>query len=115
MVQEFEPDVVVCDEQADGFTWREVLDVASAAPVPPAVLVVLPRFDASTWFRVLRSGAGEIVCEPLSAEKLVDAVERAARLTCRDERKSTRRGEPGRSRLLAVCRSVLGLGAAPRP
>jgi DNA-binding NarL/FixJ family response regulator len=112
MVQEFEPDVVVCDEQAEGFTWREVLDIASAAPVPPAVLVVLPRFDASTWLRVLRSGAGEIVCEPLSPEKLVDAVERAARLSYRDEGKPA---GPGRSRLLALCRSVLGLGAAPRP
>jgi DNA-binding NarL/FixJ family response regulator len=104
------PAVLVCDEQCDGFGWSDVLDLAWDLPYPAPVLVILPKFDAGTWLRVLRGGAGEIVCEPLTFEKFAGALRCAARLT-------PRRTDPvavsPKTRFQTFCRTLLGLGSRP--
>lgn len=108
------PAVLVCDERSDGFGWRDALDLAMSLTFPAPVLVILPKFDAATWLRVLRGGAGEIVCEPLTSEKLLGALRCAARLTTRRPDPTVVPAPPPKTRLQAFYRTLLGLGSRPR-
>jgi DNA-binding NarL/FixJ family response regulator len=114
LLEDSGPTVLVCDERCEGFGWQDALDLAWALPFPAPVLVILSKFDAGTWLRVLRGGAGEIVCEPLTDEKLIGALRCAARLTPRRAGSEAAPASSAKARLRSLGRTLLGLGSRAR-
>lgn len=70
--------MVLCAERAIGGTWKDLIGVASALPVPPAVIVTSPAADDRLWCDVLSRGGYDVLWEPLKANELAASLELAS-------------------------------------
>jgi DNA-binding NtrC family response regulator len=69
---------LLMEEHGGGLSWLEVLDVLKRRPEAP-YLIVLARCDAERWVCMLERGVFDVITEPATTERVVQALDTAER------------------------------------
>ena len=74
---ELRASAILCDREAPGREWREVVEALSSGVHRPCVLLVSSVVDDYLWNEVVRRGGYDVPSKPLREEDLVRAIKLA--------------------------------------
>ncbi len=63
-------DVVITERDLPDGCWTDVLDVVSARPKPPVLIVTSRLSDERLWAEVLNRGGYDVLAQPLCADEV---------------------------------------------
>jgi len=66
-----EVQVVLCDAHLPDADWKKFLEIKSAFPNPPEVIVLSRRADERLWAEVLNLGAWDVLLKPFPPQRPV--------------------------------------------
>ncbi len=69
--------VVVCDRKLSDGDWKDMLDVISAHPNPPQLIVVSKDADERLWAEVLNVGGYDVLVKPFDVFEVFQVVQQA--------------------------------------
>ena len=71
--------VVVCDRKLSDGDWKDMLDVITAHPNPPQLIVVSKDADERLWAEVLNCGAWDVLLKPFHPKEVYQGIHLAWR------------------------------------
>lgn len=66
--------VVLCERKLPDGDWRDILQLTSAFPDPPQVIVVSKDMDERLWAEVLEHGAWDVLIKPFHPKEVFNTI-----------------------------------------
>jgi DNA-binding response OmpR family regulator len=79
LLARFQTHVVVCDRKLRDGDWKDMLEIVSALPNPPQLIVVSKDADERLWAEVLNRGAWDVLLKPFHPKEVYQSIHLAWR------------------------------------